>query len=145
MENTDRAPLDRAPGAKPAGFTAIGIFLFFGATMAGLAATTLLRRGTALDRIWALNPTAYQQLTTLGSMAGALFLFLSAALAAAGIGWFQHRRWGWRLAVIIIGTQILGDLTNCVRGDWVRGGAGVVIAGALFLFLLRRRIRSAFT
>jgi hypothetical protein len=44
---------------KPRGFSAIGVFLFFGAVMATFAATTLLRRGTPLDRLWALNPTAY--------------------------------------------------------------------------------------
>jgi hypothetical protein len=37
---------------------AIDIFLFCGAAMASLAATTLLWRGTALDRLWALNPKA---------------------------------------------------------------------------------------
>ena len=41
---------------KPRGFTAIGVFLFFGAVMATFTATTLLRRGTPLDRLWALNP-----------------------------------------------------------------------------------------
>jgi hypothetical protein len=34
---------------KAQGFTAIGIFLFFGALMASLAAVTLLWRGTVLD------------------------------------------------------------------------------------------------
>jgi hypothetical protein len=36
---------------KPRGFTVIGVFLFFGAVMAAFAATTLLRRGTPLDRL----------------------------------------------------------------------------------------------
>ena len=33
---------------------------------------------------------------------------------------------------------------NCVRADWLRGGTGVIIAGALLLFLLQPRIRAAF-
>ena len=131
-------------GPKPPGFTAVGVFLFFGAVMASLAATTLLWRGTALDRVWALNPTAYQQLAPLGAKVGILFLVLGLALITAGIGWFRRRLWGWRLAVVIIGTQVLGDVVNCVRGDWLRGGTGVVIAGALLLFLLRARLRAAF-
>ena len=49
-----------AIGPKPRGFTAIGVFLFFGAVMASLAATTLLWRGTVLDRLWTFNPTAYK-------------------------------------------------------------------------------------
>jgi hypothetical protein len=132
-------------GTKPPGFVAIGIFLFFGATMAGLAATTLLWRGTVLDRAWTLNPTAYRQLSPLGSKVGILFLILSAALALSGIGWFRRRLWGWRLAVAIIATQILGDIINLVRGEWLRGGIGVVIAGALLVSVLTPRLRAEFS
>jgi hypothetical protein len=133
-----------AVGPKPSGFTAIGIFLFFGAVMASLAAATLLWRGTALDRVWVFNPTAYKQLAPLGRVVGILFFVLSVALIAAGIGWFRRRLWGWRLAVVIISTQVLGDVVNCVRGDWLRGGTGVIIAGALLLFLLQPRTRTTF-
>ena len=122
----------------------MGIFLFFGAVMSSLAATTLLWRGTVLDRLWALNPTAYKQFAPLGGTVGILFLVLGATLITAGIGWFRHRLWGWELAVVIIATQVLGDVINSVRGDWLRGGTGVIIAGALLLFLLRPRIRALF-
>jgi hypothetical protein len=128
----------------PTGLDAIGMFLFFGAVMASYAATTLLWRGTPLDRLWALNPKAYEQLAPMGAKVGILFLLLSAALAAAGIGWFRRRLWGWRLAVILIATQVLGDIVNCFKGDLLRGGIGIVIAGALLLYLLRRGIRAAF-
>jgi len=42
MRDNDRTGLDLAVGPKTTGFTAVGIFLFFGAIMASLAATTLL-------------------------------------------------------------------------------------------------------
>jgi hypothetical protein len=144
MHGEDQRGSDRAIGVKPPGFIAMGAFLFFGGIIATLVAFTLLWQGTALDGIWTLNPAAHAQLAPLGSIVGVLFLLLGAALATAGIGWFQHRLWGWRLAVAIIATQVLGDAVNCVRGDWLRGGTGVIIAGALFLFLLRPRIRAAF-
>jgi hypothetical protein len=142
--NNNRTDLDVAVGPKTPGFTAIGVFLFFGAIMASLAATTLLWRGTALDRIWVLNPKAYKQLAPLGSTVGILFLLLGAALTTAGIGWFRRRLWGWRLAVVIIATQVLGNVINCVRGDLLRGGTGLIIAGALLLFLLQPKIRATF-
>jgi hypothetical protein len=143
MRDNDRSGLDPVR-QKPPGFAAIGIFLFFGAIMASFAATTLLWRGTALDRLWSLNPRAYKQLAPLGGTVGVLFLLLGAALAAAGIGWFRRRLWGWRLAVAIIATQVLGDIVNCFRGDLVRGGSGILIAGALLLFLLQPKIRATF-
>jgi len=112
--------------------------------MAGLAAITLLWQGTPLDRLWVLNQMAYNRLVPMGRTVGILFLLLSVALAMAGIGWFRRRPWGWRLAVVIIATQVVGDLVNCVRGDSLRGGTGVIIAGALLLFLWRPKIRDSF-
>lgn len=140
----DKRITDDLTGRPSPGFSAIGFFLFLAAAMASLAATTLLWPGTILDRVWTLNPAAYRQLTPFGAAAGVLFLLLCTALATAGIGWFRRRRWGWRLTVAIIATQVLGDVVNCIRGDWLRGGTGVVIAGALLLFLLRSRLKAAF-
>jgi hypothetical protein len=125
-------------------FVAIGIFLFFGMAMAALAGTTLVWPGTPLDRIWLLNPRAHFQLASLGPRVGLAFLLLSLALGTAAIGWFQKRRWGWRLAVCIIGIQVLGDLVNIMRGDFIRGVPGAVIAGALLIYLCRATIKELF-
>ena len=59
------------------------------------------------------------------------FFLQSAILAAAAVGWFKRRLWGWGLAVGIIFTQVVGDLVNFVKGDLLRGGTGLTIAGAL--------------
>lgn len=52
------------------GFKAFGIFLFFGAAMAGLARATLIWRNPFLDRVWALNARAHHRLAPFGSAAG---------------------------------------------------------------------------
>lgn len=75
--------------------TGFGVFLFFGSVMASLAGTTLIWRGTLLDRIWVLNASAYRQLAPFGKTVGVPFLLLGAALGAAGVGWFERRLWGW--------------------------------------------------
>jgi hypothetical protein len=124
--------------------TAIGVFLFLGATMAILAGTTLIWQGTLLDRMWVLNAPAYKQLAPLGKPVGIPFLLLSAALAAAGKGWLARRFWGWALAVVIIATQVFGDLVSVFMGHFVLGGIGVTIAAALLFYLLRPRVRAAF-
>src|ERR1700752_719406 len=74
---------DRIEGnGKPPGFAAIGVFLFFAATMAGLAGITLLLPGTPLDRAWILNPPAHKSLPSLGSKVGILFLLLAVLLSS---------------------------------------------------------------
>jgi len=46
--------------------------------------------------------------------------------------------------VVIIASQVLGDLVNALRGEWLKGTVGVVIAGALLIYLLGSNVRSAF-
>jgi hypothetical protein len=130
--------------SPPRALTAIGVFLLFGAAMAFVAGASLVRRGTPLDRMWALNPHAYEQLAPLGKPVGLFFLFLALALALAGTGWLKRERWGWRLAVVIIGTQVLGDLVNIFLGRVVEGVVGVTIAGTLLFYVIRPRVRATF-
>ncbi|HKW63486.1 MAG TPA: hypothetical protein VJN89_13140 [Candidatus Acidoferrum sp.] len=122
----------------------MGVFLYFGAAMASLAGVTLVWRGTFLDRAWALNPGAYNQLSPLGETGGIAFLLLGITLAVAGTGWLFHRFWGWVLTVIIIATQVLANLVNAARGDFLRGGTGFLFSSALLYFLFRPRIRAVF-
>jgi hypothetical protein len=112
--------------------------------MAALAGTTLVWRGTPLDRLWAVNRPAYMQLAPIGSTVAPLFFLLSATLAAAASGWFKLRLWGWRLTVGIITVHVAGDFVNLLRGDFLRGGTGFTIAGVLLFYLLRPRARASF-
>src|SRR5271156_4339660 len=136
-------PATPRPAISPRGLTAMGIFLVFGACMASLAGLTLAFPGTALDRIWLLNPRAYKQLAPLGKEVGVLFLLLAVTLATAAALWFKRRVWGWRLAVAIIAAQIAGDSVNAFSGHLIEGGIGVAIASALLVYLLRADVRAA--
>jgi hypothetical protein len=124
--------------------TVIGVFLFFWAVMASLAGTTLIWPGTLLDHMLVVNAPAYRQLTSFGKTVGVPFLALRTAMSAAGVGWFGRRLWGWRLAAVIIATQVVGDLVSIFTGHLARGAVGLTIASALLLFLLRPNVRADF-
>ena len=89
-----------------------------------------------MDRVWTANPEAYAKLLPLGRKAGILFLLLGSILAAAAVGWIRRRYWGWLLAVLVIASQVLGDVINFAMGNFLRGGIGIVIAGGLLAYLL---------
>ena len=133
-----------ATTALPLGMRAVGIFLLFGALMASLAGTTLVWRGTVFARIWTLNPRAYKELLPFAKVPGILFLLLSIALLIAAWGWFKRHLWGWRLSVVLIGTQVLGNLVNMSMGNFIEGAIGITIAGALLFYLTRAKVRSFF-
>jgi hypothetical protein len=113
--------------------------------MAVLAGTMLLWPRTVLDRLWSLNPAAQKAFAPFGNSIGPLFYVLSIVLVTAAVGWFKRRIWGWRLTVAIISTQLVGDFVNLIRGDFLRGCIGLLIAGSLLIFLLRSNIRTTFS
>ena len=127
---------------RPKGFVPIGIFFFFGSLMASYAAITLLFPGTFLDRAWKLNPHAHVQLLSKGLIMVLPFAALAIALLLAGVGWFKRRYWGWLIGVCLIAANLLGDLANLVLGNSLKGGAGVLIAGLLLLYMTRPGMRN---
>jgi len=112
--------------------------------MAVLAGTMLLWPGTVLDRLWSLNPAAHKAFAPLGNSIGLLFYLLSIVLLTAAVGWIKQRIWGWRLTVAIVSSQVGVDFVNLIRGDFLRGCIGLLIAGSLLIFLLRSNIRTMF-
>lgn len=136
--------MDSDASNRPLGFAAIGAFFVFGATMAAYAAVTLLKPGTFLDALWALNKRGHAGLVLLGRGAVLLFAVLSVLLGLAAVGWFRRKYWGWMLGVTIIAINATGDLINGVMGEWLKGAAGVAIAGLLLVYLTSAGMRNYF-
>ncbi len=129
---------------RPLGFLPLGIFFFFAASMATLAAITLGFPGTFLDRAWELNKTAHTQLAALGRTMGLPFAVLAVVALVAGVGWFKRRRWAWVVGVLGIAANCLGDVINMAVGEFWKGAVGVVIAGLLLIYMTRRNVRRYF-
>ena len=132
------------PLNRPAGFVPLGIFFFFAASMASLAAITLGWPGTFLDRAWELNKAGHGQLVPLGRIVAVPFSLLAAIALVAGIGWFKRRMWAWRVGVLGIAVNCVGDLINMAFGEFWKGAVGVVVAGLLLIYMTRGSVREYF-
>jgi len=129
---------------RPTLWLAIAVLLLWGALAATLAAISLLFPGTWLDAMWVLNPRAHEGLVALPKFVGYFFLTLGLVLLITGIGWIRRRFWGWALASLLIAGNLAGDLLRFAHGEWVAGTVGVVVAGALLVYMLRRNVRGFF-
>ena len=87
----------------------VAIFLFIDAAFLGYPALSTMLNGGAFPVV---------------------ALVLVAGLIAAGVGLLQGRRWGWYLAMVVVGLSVLLDL--------LRGNLLALVIDALIIFLLTR-------
>lgn len=129
---------------RPLGVTALSLFFAAGAVVSGTSAVALAFPGSWLEPMWRLNPAAHAAFTPLGPWAVVLMLGVMTACAGAAVGLWTGRRWGYRLAIGLLGVNLVGDLGNgFVRGDR-RTLIGLPIGGLLLGYLLSRRVRDWF-
>jgi hypothetical protein len=114
-------------------------FFAFGATMCTLTIILLLFPGTSLDSLWRLNPEAHSAFQSLGKVAVLLMFIVGAGCALAAIGMWRGSLWGMRLALIILSLNILGDLFNALLRHDLRTLIGLLIGGAMIIYLIRAR------
>lgn len=126
---------------RPAGVTALSVFFTLGIIPATVSAVALAWPGAWADAIWRLKPEARSQFAQLAPWGIPLMIVVALACAAAAVGLWTRRRWGYRVAVGLLGVNLLGDLLNAViQNDW-RSLIGLPIAGVMLFYLLSRRVR----
>src|SRR5687767_1841677 len=121
---------------RPLGVAALSLFFAVGALAGGASAFALAFPGSWLEPMWRLNPEARSAFAHLGPWDVVLMLGVMATCAGAAAGLWTGRRWGYRLAVGLLGLNLVGDLLNAlVRGDR-RTLIGLPIGGLLLGYLL---------
>ena len=130
---------------RPRAITVLSVFFMFGAAMSCTASVSLLSSNTVIESMWRLNPRAHENLSSLGVGAVVLLATVSLCCLAAAIGLWTISRWGHWLAVGLIATNLIGDITNVVLGTEPRAIVGVPIAGLILAYLMSRRVRALFS
>lgn len=124
---------------RQAGITVLSLFFVFGATMSVLAAVMLLFPGTPLEPLWRLNPRAHQAFAAMGLLAVLLMALVWAACAAAALGLWRCARWGYWVALVVLGVNLAGDAINAfVAHDW-RTLIGLPVGGVMIAYLFSKR------
>ncbi len=106
--------------------------------MSGATASMLATPGGPLDPVWRLRPSAREELAPLGTWGVLLMGTVSLACIGAALGLWNGRRAGYRLAVALLVTNLVGDLVNAVLRQDPRTLIGVPIAGVLLWYLVRQ-------
>jgi hypothetical protein len=122
----------------------LGAFFAFACLACSLAGVSLLTPGGALDWIWLIKPEEHGLLLALGPWMGAAFLALALAMAAASLGTFRRRRWGWWLAVLIFAVNGAGDAARIPAGAALQGAIGDAATALILWWLTRPRDRQLF-
>ena len=130
--------------ARPLGITLLSAFFAFGVLASALAATLLLLPGSFLDAVWRLNPHGHEGFMRLGVFAPPLLGAVSLACGAASFGLFSGRRWGLRLAVVLLVVNLVGDLLNAGFGIEPRAAFGVPVVALLLWFLSTAKVKAFF-
>lgn len=130
---------------RPRTVAVVATFLFFSAAFALVTAVSLLFPDPLWNRMWDLNRPAYMAFETLGKIPGVLLLALGITAGLAGAGLLRRKKWAWWIALAIFTISGLRDVVTLVLArDLVRGGSGVLIAGAFLFFLTRPRVKRYF-
>jgi hypothetical protein len=129
---------------RPFGVTALSVFAFIGAAVAGVAAASLAFPGGPLDPMWRLNPRGHRGLMGMHGWAVLLLAVVSCACGITGVGLWRRRRWGHAFAVAGLSIHLLADILNVVLGIEPRAIVGIPIVAALLAYLSRPRVRRAF-
>lgn len=123
---------------RPAGVLLLVAFFLFGTIMCALTILALTFPGTPLAAIWRMNPEAKDNFARMGAWAFPLMAVVGGSCAAAAIGLWRWRNWGRRVAIGVLGANLVGDLMNAlVRHDY-RTLIGLPIAGVMIWYLASR-------
>src|SRR5262249_55583420 len=119
----------------PPALAAISAFYGIGALIAATTSIALLSPGGFLEPIWRLNPTSHTVFQHMGPLAIVLMILVAIACGLAAVGLWIQARWGHRLALLLLGVNLVGDALNAfARGD-PRTLIGLPFAGLLILYL----------
>jgi hypothetical protein len=121
----------------------IGLFSI-GACASFISAVSLTFPGSFLEPIWKLNPRAREGFSQMGGWSIVLMSVVCAACISTTVGLWRGRWWGYWLALLMLMTNLAGDLINVITGTEPRAAVGIPVVLFILAYLLRYQNRDRF-
>jgi hypothetical protein len=121
----------------------IGLFTI-GACASFISAVSLTFPGSFLEPIWKLNPRAREGFSQMGGWSIVLMSVVCAACISTTVGLWRGRWWGYWLALLMLMTNLAGDLINVITGTEPRAAVGIPVVLFILAYLLRYQNRDRF-
>lgn len=129
---------------RPLGVTLLSFFFLLGASMCLLSLLALALPESFLRSIWRLNPAAHLAFSAMGPWAFLLMVLVGFACATAAVGLTTCAEWGRRLAIAVLGVNLVGDMANAIARQDPRTLIGLPIGAAMIAYLMRGAVRRCF-
>ncbi len=121
---------------RPVSVTALSLFFFFGATLAGLAAVSLVFPGRVLEAMWRLDPRGHEVLGRMHGWGALLLAAVSMTCTVLAVGLWHGRRWNYAAVISLLAFQVADDILRMVaRFDPHVIVGDLIVLGGLALYL----------
>lgn len=115
-----------------------------GAVISFTTAVALFFPGSFPYQMWKLNPRAQQGFAKIGVWAVVLMLTVSAGCGLSAFGLWNGKLWGYRLAIALLITNLVGDVYNVISRTEPRAAVGIPIVILILVFTMNRSARGFF-
>ncbi len=132
---------DEARPPRPRGVAAVSGFFLASAWLGLAACLSVAFPGGPLQPMWRLHPGALAAFGSMGASAVWLLAAVSLACTLSAVGLWRGARWGWRLALCVLGANLVGTAASATLGQNPRAALGLPLAGAVVGYLCTQRVR----
>ncbi len=131
--------------ARPRRITALSIFFAAGTIISSISAISLLFPKSFLQPMWKLNPRALEAFHHIGFWAIVLMFVVSISCGLAAYGLWFGKLWGYRIAIGMLITNLIGDIYNFGSGIEPRAFIGIPIVILILFFIMKPEIKEYFS